>query len=178
MLSTSHVPVAVAVHWPLIIEPAGIVIVYVQVLPFIVPETVICPPMWPGSCMVPENVFPAWVIVQVGVPIMPAPIIDPVESDAVPNHVPVIVAVEVGPVGDAGFELPIIPFELLPPQAEAITATPRPSAIHKRMKAAPLWLPWTVDAEFDDPVSPSDGNPAASDFSGEPAGGLTHRRLL
>lgn len=44
----------------------------------------------------PEKVPPAWVTFQVALPIidaeMPAPIMEPVESDAVPSQVPLMVA--------------------------------------------------------------------------------------
>ena len=45
MSSISNVPVPVAEHEPDIIDPDGIVIVKVPEWPFIVPDTVIGPPM-------------------------------------------------------------------------------------------------------------------------------------
>lgn len=89
MSSISNVPVAEDVQPPDIIEPIGIVIAKLPVLPFIVPLTTIVLPD-PARCIVPENVDPVWVTCQVVAPVVapdiPDPIIDPLESDAVPTH--------------------------------------------------------------------------------------------
>jgi hypothetical protein len=99
----SNAPVAVEVQLPAIIEliePAGMVIVKVPVLPFMVPLTMIALPPEPGRCIVPEKVDPFWVTCQVVlpavVPDIPDPIIEPLESAAVPAQLPVMVVVEVG----------------------------------------------------------------------------------
>ena len=100
-------PLATAVQVAVIMLPPGMVIVKVAVLPLIVPDTLITPPMppYPGNCMTPVNVLPICVICHVTLPIIdvdkPAPIIVPVESDAVPTQVPAIAdpAEVVGTVG-------------------------------------------------------------------------------
>lgn len=106
--SISNVPVAVEVQLLDIIEPIGIVIVKVPVLPFIVPLTIIVLPD-PPRCIVPENTDPVWVTCHVVAPAVdpaiPDPIIDPLESDAVPTQFPLIVAVVLGLVGAADWEL-------------------------------------------------------------------------
>lgn len=82
-----------ALHVPVIIEPFGIVMVKAAVLPLTVPVTVIgtVPPN-PGACIRPVNVSPDCVICQLTFAIVdddiPEPIIDPLESNAVPVHVP------------------------------------------------------------------------------------------
>lgn len=99
MSSVSNVPVAVALQLPDIMEPADMVIVNEPVVPVIMPDTVIVPPSYPPTRIVPETVFPVWVIAQVVPPIIevdPPPIIKPLESDALPTHVPAIVLAAVG----------------------------------------------------------------------------------
>ena len=61
--SMSNVPVAVAVHVPVIMLPLGMVMVKVAVLPLMVPDTFIWPaampiPPYPGNCIVPVNELP------------------------------------------------------------------------------------------------------------------------
>jgi hypothetical protein len=81
--------------------------------------------------MVPENVLPVCVIDQCALFIMaevrPAPIIDPLESDAVPTHEPVIVVdvVELGAVGIDG--------AALLPHAATATVPARRIAVPTRM---------------------------------------------
>jgi hypothetical protein len=75
---------------------------------------------------VPENELPVCVICQVMLPIIegdnPAPIIDPVESDACPTQVPVMpVAPDVGPLGVVG--LPVILPGIDDPPAQAAAAS-------------------------------------------------------
>ena len=116
MSSMSNVPVAVALHVPDIIDPPDMVIVNDPVVPFIMPDTIIVPPLCPPTCIVPENVLPVCVIAQVVPPIMepddPPPIIDPLESDALPTHVPAIVLADVGFMGE----------DMVPPQPAAASA--------------------------------------------------------
>ena len=81
--------------------------------------------------MVPENVLPVCVIDQCALFIMaevrPAPIMEPLESDAVPSHAPVIVAdaVELGAVD--------IDDAALPPHAAIATVPARRIAVPRRM---------------------------------------------
>ena len=114
MSSISNVPVAVAVQVPDIMDPPDIVMVNDPLLPFILPDTIIVPPSCPPTCIEPANVSPDWVIDQLVPPIIdledPLPIIEPLESEALPIHTPVIV-LAVGFVGD-----------MLPPHAAADTA--------------------------------------------------------
>ena len=102
MSSMSNVPVAVEVQLPDIIEliePAGMVIVKLPVLPFMVPLTIMVPP-GPARRIVPEKADPFWMTCQLVLaavaPDMPDPIIEPLESAAVPAQLPVMVAVDVG----------------------------------------------------------------------------------
>ena len=80
----------------------------------------------------PEKVLPVCVIFQVVLPIIeadkPAPIMEPVESDVLPSHVPVMLAEAPGLVGE----------DVLPPQAVAVTAATKTIAVRKRIK--PLLL--------------------------------------
>jgi len=77
--------------------------------------------------MVPENAFPVWVTCHVMLPIMapdmPAPIMEPVESDVLPTQVP---AMGVSALGLDGVD------ELLP-QAAAERLATRPTAVSKRI---------------------------------------------
>jgi hypothetical protein len=103
----SNVPAAVEVQPLDIIDPIGIVIVKVPVLPFMVPLTIMALPE-PAKRIVPENADPFWVSCHVVVPAVapdiPDPIIDPLESDAAPTQLPVMFAVELGPDGAADCE--------------------------------------------------------------------------
>jgi len=129
MSSRSNVPDAVAVQLTIIIDPAGIVIVNVPLCPDTVPLTPIGPPVWPANCIVPENVLPSCVNVHVVlfiiVAVSPAPIIDPVESEAVPTQAPVIVTDALGLIDDDAAVLPV--------QAVAAKAAKRLSPIQARI---------------------------------------------
>ena len=54
------------------------------------------------QCMVPENTLPVCVSVvfRIIALVRPAPIIDPLESEALPSQAPLIVLVALGLVGD------------------------------------------------------------------------------
>lgn len=95
----SNVPAAVDMQPFAIMDPIGMVIVNVPDLPFIVPLTIMTLPQ-PARRIVPENVEPFWVSCHVVdpevAPDSPDPIIDPLESDAAPTQLPVIVAMELG----------------------------------------------------------------------------------
>ena len=127
----SNVPLAVAVQPAVIMEPAGMVIVKVPVWPLMVPEIVADPPMYPANRIVPENVLPDCAMVQLVFPIIagvrPAPIMDPVESDTLPVHVPVSVVDALGLVADG---------EAPPPHADAASA--RKPAAAKNFIGPPL----------------------------------------
>lgn len=127
MSSVSKVPVAVALQWPDIMDPPDMVIVTDPIVPVIIPDTVIVPPSCPPTCIVPENVFPVWVIAQVVPPIMepvdPPPIIEPLESDALPAHVPAIVLAAVGFMGE----------DVWPPHPAAAKAVATLSAASNRI---------------------------------------------
>jgi len=109
----------------------------VPVLPFIVPDTCIgLFPRWFAKLTVPVNVVPVCVICHVMFPIEPPgipmpmepmdiPIVVPLESAAVPTHVPVAAAVPVaigllGAVGAAGIDE--LPPHAVTPTAKARTA--------------------------------------------------------
>ncbi len=105
------VPVTWAVHEPVIIEPAGMVIVNVRVfpdnVPVIVPRIIVLG--IPAKLIVPVTLAPFSVNCQVIVPIPAWPIIPPVPSELVVESVPTPVQVPVSVVlaGDVGdFELP------------------------------------------------------------------------
>jgi hypothetical protein len=103
----SNVPLAVDVQPLDIIDPMGMVIGKLPVLPFMVPLTIMVLPE-PASRIVPENADPLWVSCHVVAPAVapdiPDPIIEPLESDAEPSQVPVKVAVELGLVTAADCE--------------------------------------------------------------------------
>ncbi len=123
----SKVPLAVAVQLPDIIDPPDIVIVNAPVLPVIVPDTTIVPPLCPPTCIVPENALPVCVMDQV-VPLVvdaddPLPIIEPLESEAFPTHVPDIVLEEPGFTGD----------DMVPPHATDVSAANTLKAVSNRI---------------------------------------------
>jgi len=101
---TCAVPVACAVHPDDIMLLPGIVIVNVMSSPFIVPENVpgVRPPMpEPEKLIDPATLDPVCVSGHVMAPMPVWPIMLPapnemLESEAVPDHVPAIVAVAVG----------------------------------------------------------------------------------
>jgi hypothetical protein len=103
----SNVPLAVDVQPLDIIDPIGMVIMKLPVLPFMVPLTIITLPE-PATRIVPENADPLWVSCHVVAPAvapdMPDPIIEPLESDAEPTQLPAKVAVELGLVTPADCE--------------------------------------------------------------------------
>ena len=95
----SNVPFAVAVQPLDIIDPIGMAIVKLPLVPFIVPLTIMVLPE-AARRIVPENADPLWVschvIAPAEAPDIPDPIIEPLESDAEPTQVPVKLAVELG----------------------------------------------------------------------------------
>jgi hypothetical protein len=103
----SNVPFAVDVQPLDIIDPMGMFIVKLPVLPFMVPLTIMALPE-PPTRIVPENTDPLWVTCHVVAPAVapdiPEPIIEPLESDAEPTQVPVKLAVELGLVTAADCE--------------------------------------------------------------------------
>jgi len=115
----SNVPLAVDVQPLDIIDPIGMVIVKLPVLPFMVPLTIMVAPE-PATRIVPENAEPLWVSLHVVAPAVapdiPDPIIEPLESDAEPTQLPVKVAVELGLVTPADCE-PHAPATTLPVRA-------------------------------------------------------------
>jgi hypothetical protein len=96
----SNAPVAVEVQPLDIIDPIGMSIVKLPVLPFTLPLTIMALPE-PARRIVPENADPFWVSCHVVVPIaapdIPDPIMEPLESDVAPTQFPVKVAVGLGP---------------------------------------------------------------------------------
>ena len=104
----SNVPVAVELQPLDIIEPIGMVIVKLPVLPFMLPLTIIALPPEPARRIGPENTDPFWVnchvVVPAAAPDIPDPIIEPLESDAAPTQFPLKGAVELGPERPADCE--------------------------------------------------------------------------
>jgi len=122
----SNVPAVVPVQRAIGMDPSGMVIAKVPVLPFIVPVTdIVVPPRKPEKLTVPMKLSPFCVICQVMVPAeaIPTPIPDPteipiavpLESEAVPVHVPVTAGACVGPAG--------LTAAVVPPHAAAVAAT-------------------------------------------------------
>ncbi len=127
--SISNVPVAVALQ-PLIIIDDDIVIVNVPVEPIIVPD--IEPTVRPPIDIVAENVLPVCVTDHVAPELIevPLPIIEPLESEAPPTHVPVRVLDDVGVEGED--------IMLPPPQAAASTVDASIRRPRYRMVITPL----------------------------------------